>query len=167
MTDWLIARVMTNSEGQVAQRLSYLGYDSFFPQYRERVVDRRTLRRRWEARKLFPCYVFVRSLPRFYFLRAVRGVGGIVMKGPRPATSPQLDDKIEQFIANEDDSGFVDLPEVAELAKMSVGDRVMVLRGLFHGVAGAVEEIRGGRVKVLLGNVSVWHSELDLANAQA
>jgi transcription antitermination factor NusG len=99
----------------------------------------------------------------FHFLREIDGISGVVMSGLAPAMNNRLDDTIENWMRSEDENGYVGGPEVKELAKMSVNDRVIVLRGLFHGADGVCEEVRGTRVRVLLGGVSVWHSESDLA----
>jgi transcription antitermination factor NusG len=167
MSAWLVARVITNAERIVSDRLLARDTESYWPRYREAVVDKRTHRKRYVVRPLYPCYLFVRAKA-FYFLYHVEGIVGIVMRGEEPATSKRLDEEIAKLRDGESE-GLVARPIAEQAAKLLVGSNVVILNGLLRGHFGTCSELRGGRAKVVTklfgGETPVWHSERDLAVA--
>jgi transcription antitermination factor NusG len=168
MAAWLVARVMTNVEDTVVERLSRIGTESYWPKFVDTIVDKRTHRKRKIIKPLYPCYLFVRSTI-FYFLFEVDGITGVVMKGEGPATSDRLDQQILKMRDSESGEGFVPAPVVELAPRLSVGRKVVILSGVLRGHCGTCEELRGSKAKVittLFGRETpVWHSELDLAAA--
>src|SRR5215471_19597997 len=128
MSDWLVARVIANTENTVIDRLGQLEIETYLPRTRERIFDCRTSRKRWITRPLFPCYLFVRSAA-FYLLFDITGIVGVIMFGGRPAMSDQLDGEIAKLRAKEDPRGFIlDKPKPKRFQR---GDQARVLTGIF------------------------------------
>jgi transcription antitermination factor NusG len=167
MSAWLVARVMTNVEDAVVNRLSRIGTESYWPRFCETIVDRRTHRKRTIIRPLYPCYLFVRSRI-FYFLYEIEGITGVVMKGDRPASSDRLDEEITKMQRSENE-GLVPAPIIEQSPRLVVGSRVVILSGILRGHVGTCREFRGNRAQVVTnlfgGETPVWHSEQDLAAA--
>lgn len=168
MSAWLVARVLVGQEAKVTTLLARLGTESYAPRFRDSIIDKRTHRRRLVTRHLFPCYLFVRSSS-FYWLNDIIGVTSIVMDGPEPARSSQLDRFVASARASEVD-GFVPAPSIKAFApRFRSGARVAVLRGLFKGRLGMYIELCNDNQHVrisldLLGReVPVVYSESDLA----
>lgn len=164
---WLVARVMTSIEEAVVGRLCRLSIESYWPKFREQIVDKRTHRKRFIVRPLYPCYLFVKSSA-FYFLFDVEGITGVVMRGDEPATSYRLDNEVDKMRASERE-GLVPAPVVEEAPRLRVGSRVVILSGVLRGHVGECREIRNHQAQVVTnlfgGETPVWHSESDLAVA--
>jgi transcription antitermination factor NusG len=167
MSAWLVARVITNSEQSVKERLARIGTESYWPKFRDTIRDFRTARKRSVIRPLYPCYLFVKS-DEFYFLFDVQGVVGIIMRGIIPERSRRLDFEIQKMKASEND-GFVSKPIVESPPRLISGSRVVILSGILKGCSATCKEFRGSKVKVVTdlfgGETPVWHSERDLAAA--
>ena len=168
MADWLVARTLVNAERKVTELLGDRGTETYWPRYRQPIVDRRTRRRRSVIRSLFPSYVFVRSRA-FYFLLDVSGVSGIIMNGNAPAQSDQLDSEILRLRSSEDRSGFVPRPLIEKKFKFRKGDSVRVLKGLLKDRIGKCDFYCDDLVVVtvdMLGRkIPVRYSEFELAAA--
>jgi transcription antitermination factor NusG len=162
MAEWIVAHVLANAEQAVAERLRTLGVFSYFPKYRQQVCDRRTHRKRWKEKALFPGYLFIRSKLRPMFLE-INEIFAFL-----PGMSSKLDHAIETLIASEI-NGFVALPEVKVVSRFNRGDPVRVISGLFRGHKGKCARVVGQRANVqfdMLGRkVGIWYSEGDLAAA--
>jgi transcription antitermination factor NusG len=121
------------------------------------------------TKPLYPCYLFVKTRL-FYFLLAIDGITGIVMNDSRPARSHLLDAEIAR-LQNSERDGFVPEPVAESAPQMFVGKNVVILSGILRGFVGLCTEVRRGRAKIvtsLLGGAApVWHSEMDLAIANA
>jgi transcription antitermination factor NusG len=167
MPAWIVARVMANVETSVATRLARLDTESYWPRFAQQVIDRRSHRKRWTIRPLYPCYLFVRSRV-FYFLFDVDGITGVVMEGESPACSDRLDEEISKMRSGESD-GLVPAPIVQVAPRLTVGRKVVILSGVMRGHVGTCNEFRGNSVKIVTnffgGETPVWHSETDLAAA--
>jgi transcription antitermination factor NusG len=167
MPAWIVARVMANVETTVASRLARLDTESYWPKFAQQVIDRRSHRKRWIIRPLYPCYLFVRSSV-FYFLFDVDGITGVVMEGESPASSDRLDAEITKMRSSESE-GLVPAPVVKVAPRLAVGRKVVIISGVLRGHVGTCNEFRGSSVKIVTnffgGEAPVWHSETDLAAA--
>jgi transcription antitermination factor NusG len=172
MSIWLVARVLVGQEERVIHRLDRLGTEGYAPRYRDQIVDRRTHRRRQVIRRLFPCYLFVRT-DAFYWLSDIEGITSIVMDGLEPARSSQLDRFVDNAKASEVD-GFVPAPVAVVNSKFKNKVRVAILRGLFKGCCGVtLKSYADMHVDILMDRdllgrkVAVRYSEHDLAAVEA
>lgn len=170
MPAWLVARTMPNRESLVKSRLERLDTPSYFPRFVVTLSDRRTHRRRKVVRPVFPCYLFVKSESKFYFLRDVDDLTSIVMVDGEPARSHKLDESIENMITTENNNGFVEFLEKTKPTKFFAGDRVRVLSGAFASLLGICAEVTlDQRFAVLLDmlgrKVRVVYNDEELATA--
>jgi transcription antitermination factor NusG len=167
MTAWLVARVMTNLEPKITDRLARLRTESYWPKFCDSIIDKRSHRKRKVVKPLYPCYLFVKT-NQFYFLYEIEGITGVVMLGESPARSDRLDLEIIKMRESES-NGYVPAPIVELAPRLIVGSNVVILSGVLRGHVGVCREKRGSRAKIVTnlfgGNTPVWHSEADLAVA--
>jgi transcription antitermination factor NusG len=167
MSIWLVARVLVGQEEPVIERLKRAETESYAPLYREQIIDKRSHRKRFVERRLFPCYLFVRT-QLFYWLTEIDGVTSVVLDGESPARSTALDRFIDKTKLSEVD-GFIPSPNPVKQSRFTPEARVAVLRGLFKGKLGEVLEACSDEVHVdvlmpLFGRqVPIRYSESDLA----
>ena len=170
MPDWLVARTRPNCETAVIRRLAALGFAAYSPRYRKAVHNRRTPRRGYVIRALYPCYLFVRSPQRHFFLRDIDDVTSILMTGSVPARSSSLDEAIALLQARERD-GFVNPPpECNETPRFVPGQRIRIAEGVFANHVGSCVKVEANRIKLRmfwLGRaVDVWYSAQQVAAVQ-
>jgi transcriptional antiterminator RfaH len=171
MPSWLVARTMPSREDTVKTRLERIGTISYFPRFLATLSDRRTHRRRKVVKPLFPCYLFVKSETRFYFLKDIDDVTSVVLTlDGEPARSERLDLAIEQMMTREAAEGPLEFSEREPQLKFRVGERVRVLSGAFVSLLGVCSEVTlDQRFAVLLEmlgrKVRVVYSDEELAAA--
>jgi transcription antitermination factor NusG len=168
VADWLVARTQTNGERKVEFMLERRGVETYAPRFRASVLDRRTRRRRFVIRSLFPNYVFVKSST-FYFLLEISGISGILMHGCAPAQSDVLDSEILRLRSSEDRNGFVAQPLIEKKFKFRKGDNIRVLKGILTDRIGKCDHYDDDLVVVSLNmlgrKVGLKFSEFELAAA--
>jgi transcriptional antiterminator RfaH len=157
MSFWAVAqierRMQTPCKGRPNSLLEYIlqraGYETYLP--------RLQLRRHGVTRNipLFPSYIFVRVVDRWYPITSSPGVIRLLMNGDRPAA---LIDSALDLIRGKERGGFVRLPRGT-----AKGDQVRVLGGQFVGHIGLYDgqtsherervllELLGRSVRVELG----------------
>jgi len=116
---WAVAAVQTNRADLVQEHLKRGGFETFNPKIRmpqKRVAP------------LFPGYVLVRIIVRWYPVRWTPGVLRVLMDGERPAHLP---DHIVTEIRSREVRGFVKLPK--EPGALEIGQAVRIKTGLFMG----------------------------------
>ena len=134
---WAVAVAQGNREDLVATLLKREGFETYRPRYREgkRVAS------------LFPGYLMVRVVLRWYPVRWCPGVQRLLMNGDHPA---RLADKIVEEIMSREVRGLVKLPE-REPDKLEPGRAVRVRQGSFAGHIGIYDGMSGpDRERVLL-----------------
>jgi len=146
MTDqpyWTVAQA--HGEVHVQKLLDRDGFETYRPKIR--APQRRSA-------SLFPGYLMVRVVVRWYPIRWCPGVVRLLMNGDRPARLP---DSVINEIKAREVRGFVKLPK--EPGALEPGQRVRVARGVFEGSTGIYEGMSGSqRDRVLLdalGRVSL------------
>jgi transcription antitermination factor NusG len=140
MSYWAVAQTESQREGVAANFLSQRAYETYLPKIniksgsRERVVP------------LFPAYIFVRIVDRWYTARWSPGVLKILMADDRPAV---ISDKTVCAIQKrEGENGLVKLPKPPGIQHV---ERVVIRDGSFAGRIGVYDGmIAHDRVRVLL-----------------
>lgn len=145
---WLVARTEHRKEGWVEDNIRNQGYDAYVPRYRERMTSTGKVRQLARAVLLFPGYIFCYTEGPWRFLSGTRGVRNILMSGDRPGRVP--DDFIQALKAQEDEDGFVALPDgpnaverpkVGELVRLRAGPFLSYI-GIYDGrAAGELERV--------------------------
>lgn len=162
---WLIARTATNFENRVTEHLLVrFSTESYSPRYREPIIDRRSRRKRFLTRRLYPCYLFVKKNP---ILRLLDIDGIVRVLFP---LENLIEDKIAELRSCEDADGFVPKPEAKQKQLIHLGDTIVVMRGLLKGRAGICSEyVDATDVEVLFDifgrKVPLRYCETDLAAA--
>jgi transcriptional antiterminator RfaH len=132
---WSVAQCETRREHIAARFLTDQGFETYLPKIRikKRVVP------------LFPSYVFVRILDRWYPINSTVGVVHLLLAGDQPA---RLNDKIVNEIKQKERHGIVRLPDPKGLRP---GQKVRVIRGAFEGHVGIYQGMSGkDRERILL-----------------
>jgi transcription antitermination factor NusG len=167
MPSWLVARTLPNRERLVQKRLVLAGTSSYYPIFSHSVIDRRTHRPRVTIEPLFPCYLFVHSPYRFYFIRETEDVTSVVMDGETAARSRGLDRAVEKMIRIENRDGMIEMP--VKRSKFATGDRLRIMAGVFQDLlgtcVGTADEQFGVLLDMLGRKVRVDYNERDLAAA--
>lgn len=140
MSFWSVVQTESQRESVATKFLRQGGYECYLPRIavkqgvRERVVP------------LFPAYVFVRIIDRWYSIRWTVGVLRILTVDGLPAT---VSDKIMSAIQKrEGENGLVKLPKKPGLRR---GQLVRITRGAFEHRVGVYDGMSGhDRVKVLI-----------------
>jgi len=113
---WAVAQVESQREHAVRLLLMRAKFETYAP--RIKVRSRVAL--------LFPGYVFVRIVDRFYPVMWTAHVVRLLMSGDRPAC---LNDEVIMAIRKQERSGFVRLPTSAKMLKK--GQNVRITKGSF------------------------------------
>jgi transcriptional antiterminator RfaH len=123
MSFWSVAQTETHREATAQRFLTDQGFETYLPKIKakQRVVP------------LFPSYLFVRIVERWYPIGNTIGVVQLLLAGDHPA---QLRDEIINNIKNKERGGIVKLPKPQRLKQ---GDRVRIIRGSFQGHVGVYE----------------------------
>ena len=131
---WTVAVAMSQREDLVRQHLDREGFETYVPKVREKK----------RAAPLFPGYLMVRVVVRWYPIRWCPGVLKLLMHGDHPA---RLADSVVAEIRGREVRGFVKLPKDG----FENGQSVRVLRGMFAGHSAIYAGMSGSaRERVLL-----------------
>jgi transcription antitermination factor NusG len=132
---WTVAFAETSREGFVQTLLKRQGFEVYWP----RIKAGR------QIAPLFPGYLMVRVMVRWYPIRWCPGVLKLLMSGDRPA---KLADAVVDEIKGREVRGFVKLPKPPGLKN---GDKVLVKTGMFAGRTAIYAGMSGAdRERVLL-----------------
>jgi transcriptional antiterminator RfaH len=132
---WTVAVAMSQREDLVTEHLKREGFETYVPKVRE---EKR-------AAPLFPGYLMVRVVVRWYPIRWCPGVLKLLMAGDTPA---KLADAIVDEIKGRERGGFVKLPKAATLQE---GQSVRVTTGMFAGRTAIYQGMNGSqRERILL-----------------
>lgn len=123
MSYWAVVQTESQREHLARQWLMRKSYETYMPRIKQRK----------RAALLFPTYLFVRIVDRWYPVRWTPGVLRLLMSGEEPA---HLSESIVDQIKNREVGGFVRLPKAPKLER---GARVRVLTGRFVGKIGLYE----------------------------
>jgi transcription antitermination factor NusG len=132
---WTVAVAQSNREDLVKTLLTREGFEVYWPRIREQK----------RAASLFPGYLMVRVVVRWYPIRWCPGVLKLLMAGDSPA---KLADHVVNEIKGREVRGFVKLPKPPRLQE---GQPVRVTTGSFAGHAAIYAGMSGSaRERVLL-----------------
>jgi transcription antitermination factor NusG len=130
---WAIAVTQSNRDDFVQQMLKRQGFESYRPRIK---TEKKNIA------SLFPGYLMVRVIVRWYPIRWCPGVLKLLMAGDQPA---KLADHIVTAIQQREVKGFVKLP------KLEPGTPVRITSGTFTGFMGIYDGMSGPqRQRVLL-----------------
>jgi transcription antitermination factor NusG len=133
---WTVAQIEAQHEHIARLLLMRLGFETYMP--RIKVRNRISL--------LFPTYVFVRVVDRWYPILWTAHVVRLLMAGDKPAC---LKDEIMANIRKREVGGFVKLP--IPQTQLKAGQKVRIVSGSFAGQIGLYQGQTGrDRERVLL-----------------
>jgi transcriptional antiterminator RfaH len=136
MSYWSVVQTEAQREHMVRLLLMRSGFETYLP--RIKVRSRIAL--------LFPAYLFVRIVDRFYPVMWTPHVLRLLMAGDQPAYLP---DQIIADIRKRERSGFVVLPKQTKILKQ--GTKIRISNGSFLGHVGVYDGMSGKeRARVLL-----------------
>lgn len=146
MSFWGIAQTIAGRENFAGRHLEERGFEILNPKIRQRIGGKtRTV-------ALFPGYVFVVLIDRWWDARWCPGVIDLLREGERPAVCPQCE--IDKIVANLDQrSGLIRLPKRPRQDALAFmpGTNVRIISGSFCGLAGLYEGMSAReRIFVLL-----------------
>ena len=116
MSYWAVAQTESQREHAVRLLLMRAKFDTYAPR----------IKVRGRVQLLFPAYVFVRIIDRFYPVMWTAHVVRLLMAGDRPAS---LDDEVIMAIRKQERAGFVRLPTPTKMLKK--GQNVRITKGSF------------------------------------
>jgi transcriptional antiterminator RfaH len=138
MSYWAVAYTESQREQTAKRFLEQAGYETYLPLV---AVKKRTI-------PLFPAYLFVQVVDRWYSISNTIGVVELLLSGDVPAKVP--DDVIPAIRRRERD-GVVHLPKEPKPRGLQLGDTVRIIRGSFADHYGLYDGQSGkDRVAVLL-----------------
>jgi transcriptional antiterminator RfaH len=168
MAYWSVAQTENRRESTAADWLQRAGFETYLPKIK---IVRQVIRGHTRAHErmcsisrvepLFPSYLFVRVVDRWYAIANTIGVMQLLLAGNQPA--PIADQEINKIKAKER-GGLIRLPPPP---RIKLGDQVRVLRGTFadhigiyDGMSGKQRErvlldLLGQRVPVLLPSADI------------
>jgi transcription antitermination factor NusG len=129
---WAVVQTQSRHEHVVRLLLMRLGFETYAPR----------IRHRGRIAPLFPGYIFVRILDRWWEIRWTSRVIRIVMSGEQPAPVP------ETFIADirkREHGGFIKLP-----LPFKTGQKVRISKGSFAGRIGIYAGMSGKAREAIL-----------------
>lgn len=136
MSYWAVVQTESQREPFVRMMLMREGYETYLPRIRMR---KRIL-------PLFPSYLFVRIVDRWYPVKNTIGVSKVLLAGDQPA---HVHDAIIVKIKHMEHGGIVRLPKPEKTLKP--GAKVQIVRGHFQGHIGIYDGASGKeRERVLL-----------------
>ena len=140
MAYWSVAQTESQRENVAAGFLRTEGFEVYLPRIEVKTTGRA------RVVPLFPGYVFVAIVDRWWSVRWTPGVLRLLMVDEAPA---RIDGKVMSAIRRrEDGAGLVQLPKPRGLTR---GDRVRITRGSFEQKVGVWEGMSGGdRSRVLI-----------------
>ena len=143
MAYWSVARTELRREATAAHFLALSGFTTYTPKLRE--LRARNGRKVERVSPLFPGYLFIQIVGRWWDARWCIGVLNLIMAGDRPAS---VEDRVIEEIRRREVRGAVTLPRRTGLR---IGEPVRVSGGLFAGQLGLYAGQRAHeRVLVLL-----------------
>ena len=122
---WCAARLMPKREAVATQCLTLAGFKIYLPRLRERRVVRG--RGVEISPPLFPGYIFIVVVSRWYDAKWCPGVASLIMNGAGPARVP--DSVISESLESRERGGLIELPKARGLRR---GDRVRIVHGPFR-----------------------------------
>jgi len=122
MSFWAVVQTQPLRERLVVDEFARAGFEAYCP----RIRIRENLR--WKTPPLFPNYVFVCIVDRWWLVRWTLGVVRILMDGEMPARVPHC---LIDEIRGREIEGFVKLPN-QDNGKCR-GQKVKIIRGSFEG----------------------------------
>ena len=146
--EWYLVRTKSGKERWVSDQLTAILPEVFLPMLEARVP--RWGRLAWSVMPLFPCYVFARFdlQARYFDVKYMLGVQGIVSAGSDPLTVPML---VVEEIKERGVNGIVKV----QPREFDNGETVRVVDGPFRGFDAIFERYLSGaeRVAILLSAV--------------
>lgn len=142
MSYWAIVQTESQCEHTVRLLLMRGCYETYAPRIRSKTG---------KVLLLFPTYLFVRVIERWYPVAWTPGVTRLLMAGDQPARLPE---KIVDQIRKREVGGFVKLPAKPKFQK---GDHVRITHGSFQGQIGLYDGMTSKqRERVLLQLLGGW-----------
>jgi transcriptional antiterminator RfaH len=137
--NWYAVYTKKTKEHVADTKLIQLNIETFLP------LLRRRIRRKYQLRPLFPCYLFARFDPRrwLYTVNHLEGVNRVVCFDNQPVPVPV--EIIERMKLRMGDQGYW-VPET----EIVPGNRVRVRSGAFSGLEGRIAELKPRDRVVLL-----------------
>jgi len=136
VTYWAVVQTQTRREQTVQVFLERAGFETYLP--RIRTGER--------SAPLFPCYVLVEIVSRWYPIAWTAGVQRVLMAGEHPA---RLKDDVVESLRRREVEGFVKLPKKPNA--LQPGQQVRILSGSFEGHVALYQGMTGQeRERVLL-----------------
>lgn len=136
---WYVLHTYSSYENMVKDNLEKLIENNDLQNYildiqipMEQVVEEKNGKKKVVARKMFPCYVFVKlvySNELWYLLTNTRGVTGFV--GPSGRALPLTDDEVKRM----------QLEKIAVEVNFAINDTVRVISGPLEGYIGTIDEL--------------------------
>jgi transcription antitermination factor NusG len=149
---WSVVQTMTRREDFAVDHLEDAGYETFLPKIKIRSPAVKS-----KIEPLFPGYVFVRIVERWYAAAWAAGVVRLIMAGEHPAHCP--DAEITKIMRAIGTNGLVRLPEPQRPDALVKGVPVRILTGSFQGLtaiyAGTSARVREIVLLDLLGQRAV------------
>ena len=146
--NWYLIRTKPSKEQWVHDQLAAITPEVFLPMLEARM--RRWGRLAWSTTPLFPCYLFARFdlLQRYFDVRYMPGVRGIVSAGNDPLTVPVA---VVHEIRRRGTNGTIKIKENA----YGSGQLLHVVEGPFRGFEAIFERYLSGteRVAILLSTI--------------
>jgi transcriptional antiterminator RfaH len=137
MSYWAVAYTESQREQTAKRFLEQAGFETYLPLV---AVRKRTV-------PLFPAYLFVKIVDRWYSIGNTIGVVDLLLSGDMPAKVP---DDVIPAIRRRERNGVVHLPK-PKSSGLQLGDTVRIIRGSFADHYGLYDGQSGkDRVAVLL-----------------
>ena len=135
MSYWSVVQTETQREHIARMWMMRSGYETYAPRIK---INRK------RAALLFPSYIFVHIVERWYPITWTPGVLRLLMNGDQPA---RLRDEIVTRIKKQEVKGFVQLPS----KEPKLGSKMKIIRGPFAGRVAVFDGMSGPeRERVLL-----------------
>ena len=136
MSYWSVVQTEAQREHMVRLLLMRANFETYLPR----------IKHRKRIALLFPAYLFVRVIDRFYPIMWTPHVLRILMAGDQPAHLPE---QVITQIRKRERAGFVQLPQRSNILKQ--GTNVRISNGSFSGHIGIYDGMSGKeRARVLL-----------------
>ena len=139
MSFWAVVETEAQREHMARLLIMRLGYETYLPR----------IKHRSRITPLFPRYLFVRIIDRWYPVRWTPHVLRILMPGDCPAPDAKLENSL-MLIRKQERAGLVKLPTATQVL-LKKGQQVRITGGSFAGQIGIYEGMSGkDRERVLL-----------------
>lgn len=139
MSYWAVVETEAQQEHVARLLIMRLGYETYLPR----------IKHRSRITPLFPRYLFVRIVDRWYPVRWTPHVLRILMFGECPAPDAKLESTL-MLIRKQERAGLVKLPS-AQQVMLKKGQQVRIVRGSFEGQIAIYDGMSGkDRERVLL-----------------